>query len=313
MNITLKQLRAFVAVAEAGSFTRAGDKLHLTQSATSGLIRELERELDIRLFHRTTRRVDLTEAGREFEARVDRLLASLDRSVADIGAIAARRRGRLAVAAPPLLAATMLPGIMAAFLERYPGIRVILRDVSTDQIVARVVDGDVDCGIGTFAAAAEGLVRTTLMSDALTLFVPADHPMDRHGPVRWRDIAAAPLIALTRDSGIRLLVDQSLATAGVTAEPAYEVIQITTAIAMVEAGLGVSVLPSYARLVGRRYRVATCAIDGPPVTRDIDLVQPTGRTPSPAATAFVEIAAQKCREPVPAMPQPADSTPTTIP
>ncbi len=302
MNITLKQLRAFVAVAEAGSFTRAGDKLHLTQSATSGLIRELERELDIRLFHRTTRRVDLTEAGREFEARVQRLLASLDRSVADIGAIAARRRGRLAVAAPPLLAATMMPGIIAAFLERYPGIRVILRDVSTDQIVARVIDGDVDCGIGTFAAAEEGLARTTLMSDALTLFVPAGHSLAGGGPVRWRDVAAAPLIALTRDSGIRVLVDRSIGAAGLTAEPAYEVVQIATAIAMVEAGLGVAVLPSYARLVGRRYRVATCAIDGPPVTRDIDLVQPAGRTPSPATAAFAEIAAERCRDPAVAMP-----------
>jgi DNA-binding transcriptional LysR family regulator len=299
MNITLRQLRAFIAVAEAGSFTRAGSQLHLTQSATSGLIRELEREVGARLFHRTTRRVELTEVGRAFQPSVERLLAGLDRSVADIGALTARRRGRLAVAAPPLLAATMLPGLIASFLDRYPGIRVTLRDVPTDQIVARVLDGDVDCGIGTFAPEEEGLARTTLMSDALMLFCALSHPLGAGGPARWRDIAVAPLIALTRDSGIRTLVDRTLAAAGLTIEPAYEVVHITTAIAMVEAGLGVAVLPSYARAVGRRHRVASRGLDDPTVARDIALVRPAGRSPSPAAEAFVEIAVEACAKPPP--------------
>ncbi len=295
MNITLKQLRAFLAVAETGSFTRAGDRLHLTQSATSGLIRELERELGVRLFHRTTRRVDLTDAGRDFEVSVGRLLSGLDRSVADIGALAARERGRLSVAAPPLLAGTLLPTLIATFLDRYPGIEVALHDLSTDRIVRRVNAGDVDCGIGTFSPDAEGLARTPLISDALMLFCPRDHALSRRRRTGWAEIASLPVIALTPDSGIRTLVDRTFA--GIGAEPAlaYEVTQITTAIAMVEAGLGVSVLPSFARTVGRRYRVDTCAISGPAVTREIELVHAAGRSPSPAVQAFSELAVELCR------------------
>lgn len=296
MNITLKQLRAFLAVAEAGSFTQAGDRLHLTQSATSGLIRELERALGVRLFHRTTRQVELTDPGREFQAPVDRLLSGLDRSVADLGAIAARQRGRLAVAAPPLLATTLLPGLIAAFLESYPSIQVVLRDVPTDQIVALVLDGDVDCGIGTIAPEEEGLDRTTLFADSLLLFCPRPHDLSGRRSVAWRDAAAFPLVALTRDSGIRALVDRAFGAAGVSVDPAYEVTQITTAMAMVEAGLGVSVLPSHARSVGKRYRIDTCAIDGPPVSRDISLVQSSARSPSPAAEAFIDLAIEFCRE-----------------
>lgn len=294
MNITLKQLRAFLAVAEAGSFTRAGDTLHLTQSATSGLIRELERELGVRLFHRTTRRVELTDAAREFEASVERLLSGLDRSVADLGAVAARQRGRLAVAAPPLLAATLMPPLIASFLDRYPGIQVSLRDVSTDQIVARVLDGDVDCGIGTFAPDEDGPSRIALMSDSLMLFCPHAHCLSGKRAPDWRNIAGFPLIALTRDSGIRALVDRTLDAAGASVEPAYEVAQITTAIAMVESGLGVAVLPSYARSVGRRYRIDICVIGGPPVSREITLIQPSFRTASPAAEAFIELAVEHC-------------------
>jgi DNA-binding transcriptional LysR family regulator len=295
MNITLKQLRAFVAVAGTGSFTRAGEVLHLTQSATSGLIRELERELGVRLFHRTTRRVELTDAGREFEAPVDRLLAGLDRSVADLGALAARQRGRLAVAAPPLLAATLLPALIAAFLERYPGIEAVLRDVSTDQIVARVLEGDVDCGIGTFAPGEEGLARTTLMTDSLMVFCPEGHALTRMRELAWIDVPAHSLISLTRDSGVRALVDRTLAGAGASVEPAYEVTQITTAIAMVEAGLGVSILPSYAQSVSRRYRIDTRPVHGPQVSREIALVVPSARSPSPAAEAFIDLAVEHCR------------------
>src|SRR4051812_23779186 len=149
MNVTFRQLQAFAAVAAAGSFTRAAERLHVTQSAVSVLIRELEADLGIRLFDRTTRRVEITEAGIDFRAGAEKLIADMEHAVRHTHDLVERKRGRITVAAPPLLAAAFLPRTIQAFQRAYPGIRVALIDVPTDQIVSRVKSGEADLGVGT--------------------------------------------------------------------------------------------------------------------------------------------------------------------
>ena len=287
MNVTLRQLHAFVAVAVAGNFTRASDRLNVTQSAVSALVRELETALAIRLFDRTTRRVELTDAGREFQPTAEKLIADLDHAMHNVHELAERKRGRITVAAPPLLAAVLMPTVIAAFHRDFPGITVILLDVPTSQIVASVRSGEADLGVGTFTLDEKGLIRRQLTRDALMLFCQAQSPLAALERPKWRDLKGLPLITLTRESGIRTLVEYGYEAAGLSSQPAYEVSQITTALALVEAGLGVSVLPTYALTASRTRQIAAHRLSVPNVSRDVIVIAREGHTLPPSTTDFL--------------------------
>jgi DNA-binding transcriptional LysR family regulator len=289
MNVTFRQLRAFAAVASSGSFTRAAESLHVSQSAVSILIRELEADLGVRLFDRTTRRVEITDAGSEFRASADKLIADLEHAVRHTHELVERKRGRVTVAAPPLLATALLPRTISVFQREFPGVRVSLVDVATDQIVSRVKSGEVDLGVGTFEADEDGLTRTVLTKDTLMLFCgSADQFALRRRRPRWSDLKGAPLITLTRESGIRTLVEYGYATAHLTVNPEFEVALITTALALVELGLGVSVLPTYALASSSPRRIVARPLSEPPITREITVIWRRGRSLAPAADEFLQ-------------------------
>ncbi|CAN7490179.1 LysR family transcriptional regulator [Bosea sp. LjRoot90] len=285
MAVTLRQIQAFLAVAELGTFTKAAERLHMAQPALSQLVRELEHALGVRLFDRTTRRVELTEGGREFQGASAKIVHDLDLAIQNANDLAERRRGRITVAAPPLLAAAILPEAIAEMRERYPGIQIALIDARTDTIVEAVRIGRADCGLGTFAAVEDGIERIPMARDSLMLFCS---PSSRFATatVDWRELQGEPLITLTRDSGIRLLVEVAYETVGMPLTPAYEVSQITTALALVEARLGVAVLPTYARAAAPHRRVIARPLSNPTIARDIVMIRPSGRSVTPALAAF---------------------------
>ncbi|MGO4715604.1 LysR substrate-binding domain-containing protein [Bradyrhizobium sp. 2TAF24] len=288
MNITVRQIQAFLQVAAFGSFTRAAEKLHTLQPALSQQVRDLEAELGIRLFDRTTRRVELTEGGAEFRNIAAKIIEDLELAARNAHELAERKRGRVVIAAPPLLAAAIVPRAIAEFRQQYPGLTVRLIDARTDQIVELVRSGQVDCGIGTFHAGEDGIVSTRLARDSLMVFCAAQHPLARRTAVQWRELDGLSLVTLTRDSGIRLLVEVGFETAEIKLVPAYEVAQITTALAMVEAGLGVAVLPTYALAAARALDISAAMLE-PGLTRDIALITRTGRSIAPAVAAFARV------------------------
>jgi DNA-binding transcriptional LysR family regulator len=287
MNITLRQLHGFKAVADLGTFTAAAQRLKVAQPALSLNIRDLESELGAKLFDRTTRRVELTAAGREFLQSVDKLIVDLERAVQNARDLADRKRGRLVVAAPPLLAALIVPGAVADYRKRFPSIEVSVIDAQTNIIVDKVRSGEADCGIGTFAEAEEGIRRQILFEDALMAWCPAQSQCARSSRLAWKDLPAGQLIAMTRDSRIRFLVDQAYQSIGQTVRPAYEVSHMTTAIMMVEAGLGVAVLPAYVWGFARVLNVVSKVLSEPEVRREVAIIQASGRSLSPAAEAFL--------------------------
>jgi DNA-binding transcriptional LysR family regulator len=287
MNITLRQLHGFKAVADLGTFTAAAQRLKVAQPALSLNIRDLESELGAKLFDRTTRRVELTAAGREFLQSVDKLIVDLERAVQNARDLADRKRGRLVVAAPPLLAALIVPGALADYRKRFPSIEVSVIDAQTNIIVDKVRSGEADCGIGTFAEAEEGIRRQILFEDALMAWCPAQSQCARSSRLAWKDLPAGQLIAMTRDSRIRFLVDQAYQSIGQTVRPAYEVSHMTTAIMMVEAGLGVAVLPAYVWGFARVFNVVSKVLFEPEVRREVAIIQASGRSLSPAAEAFL--------------------------
>ena len=153
INLSLHQLEAFVGVARYGGFTRAAERLFTSQPGLTLLIRQLEEELQVRLFDRTTRRVELTSAGLELLPVAERVFAELELTVQNLRDLGNVRRGRVVVAALPSLSATLLPQALALFNTQYPDVKVLLRDGAAGEIVEMVRAGHADFGVGTFGGA----------------------------------------------------------------------------------------------------------------------------------------------------------------
>lgn len=286
MNLTLKQVHAFLAVAKAGSFTGAAGHLHLTQSAVSVLISELERVFGLRLFDRTTRLVALTDAGREFLPVAEKVVADLRGAIASSRDLAAQKRGRVAIAATPLMSSLLLPGAIARYAVLQPGVSIVLHDTLAAQIPIKVRDAQVDFGIGTFERSARELQAEALMTDTLVLACPVGHPLAARRQVSWRELSGHAFIALTRDNSVGQLISQTMAAAGVDDHPVHEVAYLGTVVGMVDAGLGVSVLPSYTSPVAQRYRIQIVRLVEPSIRRATSFLTRRGVRLSPAAQGF---------------------------
>ena len=294
INPTLRQMRCFVSIVAEGSFTAAAVRLHLTQSATSAVLRDLEAELGITLIDRTTRRVGLTAAGEQFLAHARRILRDVDEAVADVKGLVDKSHGVIRVAASPLASVILLPRILESFRATYPGVLVELHDVLTAEILDQVRRGDVDLGIGTFLKSATELELVTLFEDRLGLVVPRASPIARRRFARWQDLEEQDVIALTRGSAFRASTDATVQQLGLELKPpVFEVGYMGTAVALAEAGLGVCVLPTRAAALIRSRRAVFRPLRNPVVTQAATLVTKAGRSLSPAARAFVSFLSTK--------------------
>src|SRR4030095_11072891 len=172
MNISLRQLRAFAAIARLGTLTKAADALHSTQRALSAQIGELESALGVRLFDRSTRSVTSTEAARDLAPVVDKILADVDLVMTHARDVATRNVGRVVVAALPSVSATLLPRAVVRFRARHPGVTVVLRDALAERIVRMIQDDEVDFGITSAPTPDPHLEFTRLASDQMVAVLP---------------------------------------------------------------------------------------------------------------------------------------------
>jgi DNA-binding transcriptional LysR family regulator len=288
MNMTLRQLRAFVAVADRGSFTGASRQLHLTQSALSVLVRQLERELGVRLFDRSTRHVSLAEPGRDFYPFALRVLNELDHAVTSVGNLRDKKKGLLRLAAPQLMACTLIPPVIAGFTAAFPDVDVKLYDTPPDQMLGAVTAGQVEVAVGPDGDAEQALEKRPLLRDRHWLICRADHPLTRKRKVRWADLAGSPFIAPTRDFMSRLQLQLDQPARGLRIVPAHEVGYMTTAMGMVAAGLGVTACPSYSAPLAKAYGLAMRLLVEPQFYREVCIYSVAKKSLSPAAEAFVE-------------------------
>ncbi len=288
-GLTLRQLRAFDATAAEGSFTRAAQRLHVTQSALSLLIRELERQLDASLFDRTTRQVELTAAGREFQPRVRRLLNELGEAAAAVADIRDKRKGVLRLAAPQLIASTVVPAVLGLFVERFPGVELRLQDCPADMLLERVSSAEAELAIGPDTGhELPELERHPVVSDRHWLVCrTGDFPAGRKS-VRWNQLAGLRFVAPTRDFVARMTDAVGAACDPLLEQPRREVSYFTTAFGLVAAGLGVTLCPTYAREIVKAYGLRMVALDGPIFSREVCIWSRRNNQWSAAATGFVQ-------------------------
>jgi DNA-binding transcriptional LysR family regulator len=287
MNISLRQLRAFAAINQLGSFTKAAGALHATQPALSAQINELEQTLGVRLFDRSTRSVSITQAGRDLLPVVDKILADVALVLTHARGIVQGNIGRVAVAALPSVSSTTLPQAVAHFRRQFPGITISLKDALAARIVQMIRDDEVDFGLTSPPTGDAQLEFTPLASDRMVAVLPRNHPLANAKRIKLADLLDTPLILMNRDSSVRRIVDAACASLGRIATPAYEPAFMATAIGMVRAGLGATLLPSSAFEITSGGDLVTHPLQERELTRQIGVLRKRARSLSPAAESFV--------------------------
>ncbi len=295
MNVTLRQLHVFQAVAATRNFSRAGDAVRLTQPAVSRSITELEAQLGLKLLHRTTREVELTEAGRSLAARLPRLLDELEGVLLDVRGMGAARRGRVRVASSPTLSAQLMPECIARCREALPGVELLLLDRIQNDVLASVLSGEVDFGVVIDPSDRDALHCEPILTDPFCLACPPGHRLAAKARVRWTDLAGESLVLLDHASGSRRLIDQALAAQAVPHTVAQEVGHATTIFRMLDAGLGISVIPTLAVPPEGLPRLALRPL-APRVDREIVLARRRHRELAPMAQAVWELVGQVARQ-----------------
>jgi DNA-binding transcriptional LysR family regulator len=243
--------------------------------------------LGARLFDRTTRNVELTPEGRLFETSARRVLADLDEMVGDFRDYATRQKGRVSIAALPSLAAGWLPEILADFRARHPGIELELFDVLSDQCLAMVRSGRVDIAIASAGPQARDLLTEELCSDRFYLVCPKNHPLAKQTHVRLKDLAEYPFVHLARTSSVRQHLDAAVHP--LQMRTLLEVEQLATVTALVQAGLGITVVPALTLFHFRRPGLTVRPIKVLNLMRRIYLVRRRGHSLSVAAAGIYEL------------------------
>lgn len=304
MNISTRQLRAFMALVQAENFTRAAAASHLSQPAFSALIRQLEDMLGVKLFDRTTRHVALTAEGLAFQLSAQRVLEEVDAALAGMQDHAARRRGRVAVALLPSLAADWLPTVLAGFCAEHPGIEIQVADVLSEPCIDRVRSGQADFALAATRADTPELRAELFCSDHFHLVCRADHPLATATELRPKDLAAWPFVHLSRTSSVRQYLDA--ATHPLALSSVLEVDQLATVSGMVHAGLGISVVPALTLYQFRVPGLVIRPLHWPGLLRRIYLVRRRDRSLSVAAQGFYDwVMARRPESAAPARPKAA--------
>ncbi|MDB5798755.1 MAG: lysR [Paucimonas sp.] len=288
MNISTRHLKAFLTLAREKNFTRAAALSHLSQPAFSVLIQGLEDNVGVRLFDRGTRRVELTVEGRRFETSAARLLAEFEDAVGELNDLAALRKGRVTIAALPSLCAQHLPAAIAAFRAAHPGIDITLYDVTADNCLDLLRRERCDFALTAIVSATD-LDIEPVFADDFFLACPAGHPLARS---RSRKLGVADLlpwdfVQQDRYSSVRQQVEA--VTYPHQLKTVMEVTNMATAAGLVEAGVGLAIIPAVARFNFARPGLACIPLPRKLLTRQIAIVRQKQREDSVAAAAFIAL------------------------
>ncbi len=284
----LRQLEHFVAVAEERHFTRAAERVHIVQSGVSASVRALERELGTELLRRSTRHVELTEAGRALLPEARRVLAAVRDARDAVAAVEGLLRGTLAVGIMQSLEVIGMPELLGRFRERHPGIDIQLRQAGSATLTGWVREGSLELAFASLPASAlEGLERRVLFSEEMALACHPGHRLADRQAVSVGGLRDEPFVEFEPDWGVRIAVDRLFAAAGVERRIAFEVNDAPTLGQLVAHGLGVAIVPR--SNFDDAGAVRFVPLRGQAPLWEIAVVTSQARALSPAARAFLEM------------------------
>lgn len=252
MHIDLRDLSLFSQIAETNSLTRAAERSHLSLPAVSARIKDLESEAGVRLLYRAPRGVALTPAGQSLLRHARTILNEIEHMKSDLQRYGEGVQGSIRVFANTTAVTEFMPEVLATFLAAHPKVDVDLQERPTAEIIRGVLDGMSDLGITSGPIAADGLELHTFSSDRLVLAVSPGHPLAAAGAVRFADVIDHDYIGLHEGSTLQQFVDQLMQHARRRLHIRVQVSNFESVCRMVEAGVGVGIVPESAALRHRR-------------------------------------------------------------
>ncbi len=285
MHVTLRQLRAFVEVLETASFSEAAKSMHLSQAALSGLIRELENRVGMRLLDRNTRSVSPSAVGEVFEPMARRVLSDLDEALESLGNLKELRRGLVRVAAPEPLSCTLMPKLMAMYNSSHPGVEVRFDDVPIDLVLAGLQDGASDIGFGPAKVVVDDSVDVhPLWADPLRVALRADDPLSKGAFVTWKDLRERPLINYMPNFALNVLSNVPPRHHPLQLVPVH---RVNTALSLLKVRQGAVICPSMAEPLVHGFGLKFLPLAQPEVSWKIAMFVRRRASLSPAVESFV--------------------------
>jgi LysR family transcriptional regulator, carnitine catabolism transcriptional activator len=288
-EVSLKHLRAVNSVAIYGSFTAAAADLGMTQSAVSRLVLQLERQLGVSLFLRSTRNVVLTAPGREFAVSTQRFLDDLGTQVENARALGQQIRGRLIISCLLSITHHVVPQAVLKYRKAHPGVEIHLREGLGSEVYEDVRSGLADFGIGNATRLGQEVVADDAVQESCFAVLPSRHPLRNKNVLSLRELRNEAFVSLPTGSGLRQQIDGTAAANGITLKHTMVVEQFGTLFDFVAADLGITIVPASAlpRRVPRG--VVIKKLVSPPLVRSIGILRLKNRPLTPAATGFLEI------------------------
>lgn len=247
MSMNIKQVRAFLAVAQSMSFANAANQLHLSQPALSLSIKSLEENLGGKLLTRTTRSIALTPEGEALVPIARRLLTQWENAEDEMKQRFALQLGKITIASMPSFAASLLPKAIRNYHASYPNIQVAIDDVLSDVVVEMVRNNQVELGISFEPEGLLELAFHPLYDDRFIAILPKNHPLEVHQSITWEALLEYDFITLQRPSSVRTMIEKTLSDANIELNVAFDAHQLATVGRMVSEGMGVAVVPALCR------------------------------------------------------------------
>jgi DNA-binding transcriptional LysR family regulator len=297
--MNMMQVKAFVAVARVNSFTHAAELLHVSQPALTVQVRQLEEFFNLKLFDRNTRRVRLTASGHDLFPILQNLLSEYESVVENARGIAGKRRGQITLGCLPSFATTRLPNMIVQFRRRNPQVAFAVKDSTGRRILAMVRAGDVEFGISDIDSTWPDLEFKELYRDRINIVFPKSHPLAKVKNVTLEEISHFPLVLLDAESNSRTVLDSVFIANGRLVTPACEVSYTSTAIGMVRAGLGVTLLGSLVIEASNLHTFSELQfrpVPDPAFVRRVGLVRKKKQSLSPPAEIFVDLLLENSRK-----------------
>jgi DNA-binding transcriptional LysR family regulator len=292
-DLGARQLAAVLAVAEHGSFVAAAAVLKTSQPALTRTIRRVEDVLGVGLFERTTRRVRLTRAGREFVAVAERILNDLRIAARGMRELAEEQRGQVILSCIMSVANGALPGLVARFRAERPAVEVHLREGVHGTVLEDVRGGVADLGITYLDELPEGMAGIPLGREVFRAVLPVGHRLAAQDQVAFAELAGEPLVALPAESRTRRILDGAASAAGLALRHAVTVTQFATLLGLVRAGVGVALVPAGAVAGPSGAGLAVRPVTRPEPSRELGVVTLRERDLSPVAAGFLSLAREE--------------------
>ena len=287
----IRQIKAFVAIAETGTFTAGAGRVHVTQAAISMQIRQLETETGAKLFIRAPRRVILTEAGEKLLERAYVILREHDAALEELAALTGAHRGRLRIgSASAMVSADPLPQILRELRQSHAGVETSVASGTSEALVRQVLAGELDAAFVSLPVEARGVQTEILSEDSLVAIASPRHTLAKQKVVSAYALAGEKLILGERGGNTRRLIDQFFAHAGVTLKVAMELSRLAAIKRMVEEEMGVGIVPLQSvREEVARGTLVRWWIEGAQINWQLGIARLVGGYESPIHQTFLQL------------------------